>query len=347
MDMYQTLLGGDRLKNEDTLRATAEALRNKSDAAEMFSMSTIGSVAKPAAQRVQSLKAAALRGGRARQIEREQQLREDRLDAGIALEDERRADDRAWDREKLNTMEAGRDARAKLKGTDTKSPYSRISSKELGDYTGVSVDAENIMHFIESSNTVDEMTGEIPQLSSGKSGALGAGLDRAVNAMAPSYATNEQKVRAAWWKDYRMQLQALRRHEMFGSALTETEKQSWKEMSISEKDDEVEIRKNLARQKEFVKNKVRAETAKLQIRGMPDKDVQRIFGDTGYSTFFGDTPAGTESDPVGDIPMVSEFEKRFGASEETVMDMDNDQFRTFMEDKPDAREYLEAIEAGG
>ena len=81
MDMYQTLLGGDRLKNEDTLRATAKALRNKSDAAEMFSMSTIGSIAKPAAKRVENLKATALRGGRARQIEREQQLREDRLDA--------------------------------------------------------------------------------------------------------------------------------------------------------------------------------------------------------------------------------------------------------------------------
>lgn len=117
-------------------------------------------------------------------------------------------------------------------------------------------------------NFQDDFSG-IPFLSAGSNAYTSAGF--------PS--TDEQKAQNEWWTSYKKYYENIERHELFGSALTQSEQAQWKRSNIREGMDPEQIKSMLGIQR-MMAQKIQAKRLQIErAKGRSEEWLESIYGD--------------------------------------------------------------------
>jgi hypothetical protein len=106
-------------------------------------------------------------------------------------------------------------------------------------------------------------------------GVLGMGSDASLAAKSVLGLDRES---VDWWKDYRKQVELVERHALFGAALTETEKGSWRSADINPGMDDKVIQTNIAKRAELAKKVLEATQQDLIDSGYNAERISSIAG---------------------------------------------------------------------
>jgi hypothetical protein len=106
-------------------------------------------------------------------------------------------------------------------------------------------------------------------------GVLGMGSDAS---LAAKSVLGLDRDSVDWWKDYRKQVELVERHALFGAALTETEKGSWRSADINPGMDDRVIQTNIAKRAELAKKVLEATQQDLIDSGYNAERINSIAG---------------------------------------------------------------------
>lgn len=287
MPTIDALLGIGNLTDEERMRTMADSLRGQKRAADVFSLSTIAPIAQSARQESANIMGAAEQAGTLRQraLTRAAQAERDKL-ATRRFEQgqenwqatfDQREREAALDRElkaDIAALKAIKDGTRKITRTELK------EMRKAKD------------RYSEQSQVFDSYQ---PTYAGGGYG--GRPLKNIMARFAPQQISKNDRDSAKWWSEYQRFHEAVLRHELFGAALTGTEKQNWKDMTISPNMTNEMIESRLARQRKFMDDRARTYIETQAASGMPDNMLNSAFGEF-YPTLYG--KPGTASDFVYD-----------------------------------------------
>lgn len=287
MATIDALLGIGDLTEEERMRTMADQLRGRKRAADVFALSTVKPIAQAAqAEQASVLEAAQTAGGlRQRALTRASQEERDRLNR-----EQRQAE---FDQNQAN-WQATFDQNKRDKALDRQNKYDVAKLKKMasGERKITRKELEDLRSVSNAYNEQATVLGSYkPEYSGG-----GWGGRPAANLAArftPQLIGEESKDAARWWSEYQRFHEAVLRHELFGAALTGTEKQNWKDMTISPNMTDEMIQDRLERQKTFLDNKARNYIETQAASNMPDELINTAFG-RHYPHLYG--KAGTASD---------------------------------------------------
>ena len=105
--------------------------------------------------------------------------------------------------------------------------------------------------------------------------ALTGGMETVIQRMFGGIGTPGQ---AEWWSDFRS-TDNLIRNQMFGSALTETEKKAYEATTISERTDPKVARERLAKRRAIIQQALRRRARTMAANGYNPDAISAVFGD--------------------------------------------------------------------
>lgn len=224
MDEFDALLGMG-ITDEEELRALAQGLRGKKEAADFFALSTIPTIAKPAQQsRDTALKSAEQAGMLKKAMEAEaaaNQRQQNQLDATAEQGRLNRATQLQIARIR-NNRALGGDRRA---GVDPSKPFGALKTgKERDRFNTIASELANTDFVAESWKP------EFGPMVPGVSGPV-------ENWLGKNFPTDDKlglAEQANWWANFEAFHSMPKRHKFFGSAFTKVEQAAWDKAYFNE-----------------------------------------------------------------------------------------------------------------
>lgn len=266
MDSISALLRP--ISKDDELRALADGLRKRKRAADFYSLSTI----KPLQALGQSAGSEVMESAQRQGVLREALARRKSDEEEKRLGREWRSEESALDRqsrEEIARMLAdSRTEIAGMKGGGYNEPKTQKEREafekegaELATFNGI-VSAFKPEYGVGSDDI--PLTGGITNF-----------IGRKFEGMAP----DDWKEKAQWWSSYKQNAELVRKHELFGSALTKNEQKQWEEAMIGADDGPEYIERKLNIQRDLSNKVAEYAAARALQKNYDPRQVMLNYGD--------------------------------------------------------------------
>lgn len=260
MDMFSALLGP--VSKDDELKALADTLRKRKRAADFYSLSTIKPLQAMGQNAGQETVAAAERQGVLREALARRQA-----------EQEEKRQQRAWsegqnalDREAMLEA-AGIRAQGRNQDSYTE-PKTQKEREQFANGGKMAAVFNGLVSTWKDDYAVGE--GDLPL-----SGDLTNWLGRKFEGKVP----DEWTEKANWWQGYKENADLVRRHELFGSALTKTEQAQYEQAMIAPNDGPKTTKNKLAIQQRLANKVAEMEAATAFRKNYDPAQIMMYYGD--------------------------------------------------------------------
>lgn len=255
MDEISALMGLG-LEEEEQLKALAEQLRGRKQAADFFSATTVAPLREAANREQESVQGATAQAGLLKRALEERRSREEmgRLDRES--------------RERIAAQNnAVRMHTAGMRGASG-SPYGFLKTR--GERDSFKKKGEDLAKLNAIVGGWKDEYGPSIQLP---------GVGTVENIAGRFFPTSSSlKEQANWWSQYEDHLAMLKRHELFGSAFTENEKQSWERATITPSTDPVLIKAKLQTMQRLAQIEAEKEALNAYEAGVSPEMIMLHFG---------------------------------------------------------------------
>lgn len=318
MDMFSALLGP--VSKDDELKALADTLRKRKRAADFYSLSTIKPLQAMGQNAGQETVAAAERQGVLREALARRQAEEAQRQADRQARLEDSAADRASREEIARMLANSRENVAEMRGSKGgfAEPKTQKEREEFAKGGRMAAVFNDLVSTWKPEYAVSPADGDVPL-----TGDLTNWLGRKFEGMAPP----EWTEKANWWQGYKENADLVRRHELFGSALTKTEQTQYEQAMIAPNDGPETIRRKLLIQQALA-NKVAELSAASAFRKNYDPaqimmnygdavDVEGLANRIANGSYWADLMERQAESRGGAIPIPEERPSGSGSQEES------------------------------
>ena len=262
------------VSKEDELRALADSLRKRKRAADFFAMSTIKPLAamgKASGEQVMdSVKQQGLlREALAQRASNEEQKRL-AMEAAAA-----RASEASAHRDRMYGLAKERNEIARTKA-DEHNFAKPSTQKERAAFESGSLD---LVKFNQLADSFQESYSGVVPLMGGVENIYHRAVGR-FNPLQTKKSKEEGLNQAEWWSDYKEYAELVRRHGLFGSALSKNESAEWRAATITPNDDPELVKRKLETQREFIRRKTEKAAASAILNNYDPQQIRVNFSDS-------------------------------------------------------------------
>lgn len=269
MDPIQALMMP--VSDEDQMQALARSLRGRQTAADFFSASSIPNLQKMAQSEQEYIKDVGARQGVLREaLERRKQDQKQHEDA-MAYRNESLAQSAA-DRQEAMAL---RLAIAQMRGGGSGAGFDQPRTQK--ERAAFEAGGSELEKFNSLADTYQDSYSATVPLMGGVENFVNRNVTRFIPGV-PDEIKSEGLDQAEWWSDYKEYAELVRRHGLFGSALTKNESEEWKKATISPNDDPKIIQRKLASQRDFMRRKTEKAAANAMLKGYDPDQIRVNFG---------------------------------------------------------------------
>lgn len=273
MDPLEALL---MPQEDEQMRALANSLRGRQVAADFFAGSTIPGIQRMAQAEQKYIQDTATRQGVLRnalesrkqdesQSKRYEQLQRDMQTAREADNEK----DRQLRRDLADQSNALRETLAAMKGSKGEGGYKEPrTQRERQEFQEGAREAAAIL---DMQSTWEDDFAAVTPLTGGITNFLG----RKFEGLFPDSWTDKSE----WWSNYKDRVELVRRHELFGSALTGKEQSEWEKATVTPNDGPETIRRKLATQARIASKIAEHEAALAFKNGYDPEKIMMNYGD--------------------------------------------------------------------